>query len=211
MQHNTKAKRWRVPQYAILFVLSALSGLLISGPLLSGSAHAQGLPPKPGPARAAKMFDILCLSKLPNIQAIAALAAQNKFTSLSGAALKPYRPQVPVDAMRGWRFKDIGSTFTLLVTRSKPDAQFKAALPAYANSVNFACSLIFPNKFAKAGVLAALAKIIGRKRDEAWDQGPMRVHAWKAATKKAYIQALHYAGKARTNTSLISASIFVKQ
>jgi len=172
---------------------------------------AEGLPKKPGPARTAKMFDLLCLSKLPDIKAIAGLAAANKFAKLEGKALAAYRPQAPIDQLHGWRFTDFGATYTLLVTSGKPDAQFKAQMPAYANSVNYACSLILPNKFAKAAVLAALGKIVGRKHDDVWDQGRMQVHAWKATTDKFFIQAFHYAGKARPNSSLLSASIFVKK
>jgi len=185
--------------------------VLIAIVAISGSASAQGLPAKPGPARTAKMFDLVCLSKLPDIKAIAALATANKFSKLSGQALRPYSPQVPVDELHGWRFTDFGATFTLLVTRSKPDKQMKATVPDFANSVNYACSLLLPNRFNKAAVLSALAKIIGRKGDETWEQGAMRVHAWKAQTKKLYIQAFHYAGKARANSSLLSASMFVKK
>lgn len=157
------------------------------------------------------MFDLLCLSKLPDIKAIAGLATTNKFTKLGERGLQPYRPQVPVDEMHGWRFKDFGAGFTLIVTRSKPDAQFKADMPAFANSISYACTLVLPNRFEKAAVLAALGKIIGRQRDETWDQGPMQVHSWKATTKKVFIQAFHYAGKARPNSSLLAATIFVKQ
>jgi hypothetical protein len=174
-------------------------------------ASAQGLPKEPGPARTAKMFDLICLSKLPDIKSIAALATSNKFDKLEGKALARYRPQAPVDQLHGWRFTDFGATYTLLVTSGQPDAQFKAQMPAYANSVNYACSLILPNKFAKAAVLAAFGKIVGRKHDDAWDQGRMQVHAWKATTDKFFIQAFHYAGKTRPNSSLLSATMFVKK
>jgi hypothetical protein len=194
------------PKLSRIAGAAAAAILLMSGPVL-----AEGLPAKPGPERTAKMFDLLCLSKLPDIKAIAGLATANKFAKLQGKALAAYRPQAPVDQLHGWRFKDFGATYTLLVTSGKPDARFKAEMPAYANSINYACSLILPNKFAKAAVLAALGKIIGRKRDDTWEQGPMQVHAWKATTDKFFIQAFHYAGKARPNSSLISATIFVKQ
>jgi hypothetical protein len=192
---------------------SRIAGVVAVGAALAiaSPALAQGLPAEPGPARTAKIFDLVCLSKLPDIKAIAALATANKFAKLEGRSLAPYRPQVAVDELHGWRFTDFGATFTLLVTRSKPDAQFKAQMPAFANSVNYACSLILPDRFEKAAVLAALEKIIGRQRDETWDQGPMQVHSWKATTKTAFIQAFHYAGKARPNSSLLSATIFVKQ
>jgi len=191
---------------SILGAVAVGAALTIASP-----AYSQGLPAKPGPARTAKMFDLICLSKLPDIKAIASLAASNKFAKLEGNALAPYRPQASVDELHGWRFTDFGATYTLLVTRAKPDAQFKAQMPAYANSVNYACSLILPDRFAKVAVLAALGKIIGRQRDETWEQGPMQVHSWKATTDKFFIQAFHYAGKARPNSSLLSATIFVKQ
>lgn len=194
-------------RWILITRLAALIGMLA----LTTSAFAQGLPAKPGPARTAKMFDLVCLSKLPNIKAIAALATANKFAKLSGDALKRFQPQVPADEFHGWQFTDFGAKFTLLVTRSKPDKQMKAEIPDFANSVNYACSLLLPNRFDKNAVLAALAKIIGRKGDETWDQGAMRIHAWKAQTKKLYIQAFHYAGKARANSSLLSASMFVKK
>lgn len=174
-------------------------------------AMAQGLPAKPGPARTAKMFDLLCLSKLPNLKAIAGLATANKFARLEGKALAPYRPQTSVDELHGWRFKDFGATYTLVITRSKPDAQFKSDMPAFANSVSYACSLILPNRFEKAAVVAAMGKMIGRQRDEAWNQGPMQVHSWRATTKTFFIQALHYAGKSRPNSSLLAATMFVKK
>ena len=200
--NRCKSTRWSLVLRAVAFG----AALAIVSP-----AMAEGLPAKPGPARTAKMFDLLCLGKLPDIKAIASLAVANKFAKLQGKALAAYRPQAPVDQLHGWRFTDFGAKYTLLVTSGKPDAQFKAEMPAYANSVNYACSLILPNKFAKAAVLAALGKIVGRKHDDAWDQGRMQVHAWKATTDKFFIQAFHYAGKALPNSSLLSASIFVKK
>lgn len=169
------------------------------------------MPSKPGPSRTVSMFRQLCFSKLPDIEAIAKMAAAESFAELSGDELKPYQPEVQPEEFRAWRFKDFEAVFTLMVTRTKPDDLFKKSVPEFAESTNYACSLITPGRDAKTEVLKHLTEVVGRKPDERWDQGPMKVEAWSGQTKKVLSQVFHYALAKSANTSLLSASTFVKK
>jgi hypothetical protein len=174
-------------------------------------ARAQGLPPNAGPARTVKMFDLFCFSQLPDIAGVASVAKAGGFTELSGAELQKYQPQVPADEIRVWRFGDHGSTFTLISTRSKPDAEFKKTFPAFANSVNFACSLITPGKDAKAGVLKEMAALMERAPDESWAEARVQVDSWAGQTETLLVQVFQYSSRDGKISNLLSASTFVKE
>lgn len=174
-------------------------------------AQAQGLPPDAGPARTAKMFDLFCFSQLPDIEGIASVAKSGEFTELSGAELQKYQPQVPADKIHVWQFDDLGSTFTLISTKSKPDAEFKKTFPAFANSVNYACSLITPGKDAKAGVLKEMTALMERAPDESWDEARVQVDHWAGQTETLLVQVFQYSSRDGKISNLLSASAFVKE
>lgn len=193
-------------------LLKAIAAVAASIAVVAAPATSvgQSASTRPGPEHTAKLFNVLCLSKLPDIEAVAKLAKAQGFAELTGDALKPYRPQVPAERLQVWRFKDLGAGFTLMIARAKPDDQFKQSNPDFAQSTNYSCSLIPIGQNSQAETVAELAKLIGRNADETFDQGPLQVHAWSAKTDKLLIHAYHYAVKQRAATRLISVTIFVK-
>lgn len=177
---------------------------------LAGPVNGQGLPKEPGPARTVKMFDLFCLSLVPEISRIAEAAAAGNFTVLKGQRLEKYQPQVRAEELRAWRYEDFGSEFVLTTARSKPDAQFKKDVPEFADSKNFACSLIIPAKDPKGRILKEMASLLERDPDEAWDEGTMRVHVWTGQTDSLLIYVYYYAPTKKGPTGVLSASTFVK-
>jgi hypothetical protein len=180
---------------------------------LSRPVIGEELPKEPGPARTVKMFDLFCLSLLPEISRIAEAAAAGNFTELKGKRLEKYQPQVGAEEVRAWSYDDFGSEFVLTTARSKPDAQFKKDVPEFADSINFACSLLFPAKDPKENVLKEMVGLLEREPDEAWDQGPARIYEWTGQTDSLHTQVLyigHHAPAKKGSTALLSTSAFVK-
>jgi hypothetical protein len=177
---------------------------------LSCAVIGEELPKEPGPARTVRMFDLFCLSLIPDVSRIAEAAAAGNFTELKVNKLEKYQPQVRADELRAWSYEDFGSEFVLTAARSKPDAQFKRDIPEFADSTNFACSLIIPTKDPKEKVLKEMIGLMEREPDEAWDEGPMRVHAWAGQTDKLLIYVNYYAPAKEGPSGIVGATTFVK-
>jgi hypothetical protein len=186
------------------------SAFAIAVALMFASAiHAQELPKEKGPARTVKMFDIFCLSQLPDLDGVAKVAGFGEFAQITGKDLERYQPEVPAEDLRAWRFHDFEAEYVLTAAKSKPDAGFKKEVPKFAKSTNFACSLLIPGTEAKDPLLEALVKLLGRKPDQAWDQGPMHVHAWSAQTDKLLSHVYYYVPNQTGPAGVLSASTFV--
>ncbi len=178
---------------------------------LANPVSAQGLPKEPGPARTVKLFNFYCLSQLPAIEDVANAAGFGEYAELAGEELQKYQPEVPADELRAWRLRDFGSEFILTAARSKPDAQFKKDVPDFANSKSVACSLVISSKDADKQLLKEMVGLVGRKPDEAWDQAPLRVHAWTGKTDKLLIIVHYYAPTEAGQNAILSATAFVKK
>lgn len=184
---------------------------LILALALPGAAPAQNLPEKPGAARTVKMFDLFCLSQLPNIEAVAELAKAGEFNELAGSELQKYQPPVKAEELRAWKYKDFDADFVLTTARTLPDAQFKKAVPEFADGTNFGCSLVIPAKDAKEALLEQMTGIMERKPDEIWDQAPLKAHAWAGQTEKMLVYVYYYAPLKGAKGGLLSANVTVKE
>lgn len=178
---------------------------------LANPVNAQGLPKEPGPARTVKLFNFYCLSQLPAIEDVANAAGFGEYAELAGEELQKYQPEVPAEELRAWRLRDFGSEFILTAARSEPDAQFKRDVPDFANSKSVACSLIISSKDAGEQLLKEMVGLVGRKPDEAWDQTPLRVHAWTGKTDKLLIIVHYHAPMEEGQNAILSATAFVKK
>jgi len=177
---------------------------------LAGPAAAQGAPRKE-PANASNMFNVFCLSHLPDLDGIATAAGFGEFAEMVGAELETYHPPVRADALRGWKFHDATDEYVLISSKSKPDDVFKKAVPAFAKSTNYGCSLLVPAKQqSNAELLAALSKLLGRAPDEEWEEGAMHVYSWSGQTDKLLSNVYFYAPPAGAPTAVLSANAFVK-
>ena len=165
---------------------------------------------KKAPANMVNMFNVFCLSHLPDLKGIATAAGFGEFAEMVGDEVEAYQPEVRADALRAWKFHDGDDEYVLTSSQSKPDDAFKQALPAFAESTTYGCSLLVPTKQANAKILEDLSKLLGRKPDDAWDQGPMRVHSWSGQTDKLFSSVYFYAPPAGAPTAVLSANVFVK-
>ncbi len=179
--------------------------------VLANATHAQELPKEKGPARTVKMFDMFCLSQLPDLDGVARVAGFGEFAQITGKELERYQPEVPAKELHAWRFHDFEAEYVLTAAKSDPDAKFKKEVPKFSKSTNFACSLLIPAAESKEDLLAALVKLLGRKPDEGWDQGPMHVHAWSGQTDKLLSHVYYYAPSQKGPAGILSASTFVRK
>jgi hypothetical protein len=177
---------------------------------LSGPFSARALPKEKGPARTVGMFNIYCLSQLPDLEGVRQAAGFGEFAQITGNELEPYQPAVPAEELNAWRFHDFGAEYVLTAARTKPDEAFKQQVPAFANSTNVACSLLFPATDPRDAVLKQIVELLGRAADETWEEGPMRVYAWSGQTDKLLSHVHYYAPAQGGPTAVLSATTFVK-
>jgi hypothetical protein len=187
----------------VSFVLAAML-------VLAGAFHAQGLPKDKGALRITMMFNVLCLSQLPDLAGVAKAAGFGEFAPINGKELEQYQPAVPVDELHAWSFHDSGGKYVLTAARSKPDAEFQKTEPGFAKSTSMACSLLFPAAEPKEAMLKQLTLLLGHGPDKSWDEGPMRVHSWNGRTDKLLSRVHYYAPAKSGPTGMLSATIFVK-
>jgi len=190
--------------------LTRFSSLLAAMLALAGTAGAQGeLPKEKGPARTVGMFDFFCLSQLPDLDAIVKAAGFGEFAQITGDELKQYEPAAAPEKLYAWSFHDHGAKHVLTASQSKPDEEFKKTVPAFAKSTSVACSLLIPTGGPKEALLNALVARLGRKPDESWDEGPLRVHAWSGQNDKLLSHVHYYAPAKDGPLAVLSASTFV--
>ncbi|MEC9368541.1 MAG: hypothetical protein VX871_07590 [Pseudomonadota bacterium] len=173
-------------------------------------AAADALPEKAGAERSVAMFNLFCLSRMPDIGDVARVAKAGEFTELQGDDLKPFQPEAPAEELRAWRYKDFEQEFALVTTRSKPDEEFKKQVPDFANSTSFACSLVLPAKDASDDLLKGVETVMERKADENFDEGPFKVHSWSGQNDELMVNVLYYAPDKEKAGGLMSTVTFVK-
>jgi len=177
---------------------------------LAWPLHAQRLPDAQAPARVVTMFNVFCLSQLPDLNGVTRAAGFGEFAPITGAELEQYRPQEPAEELHAWRFHDSSAEYVLTAARTKPNATFKKEVPAFANSTNVACSLMFPATAPEDAMLKELLALLGRAPDETWDEGQMRVHAWSGQTDRLMSHVQYMAPVKAGPTGVLSASTYVK-
>jgi hypothetical protein len=178
---------------------------LVVALLIATSSRAQ----EPDPPRAVKMFNVFCLSQLPDLSGVTKAAGFGEFAQIAGKELDGYRPKGPVADFHAWRFHDQGSEYVLTATRSKPDDGLKQQPAKLAKAINVACSLLFPAAEAKAPVLAGLSKMLGRAPDETREEGPARLYVWNGKGDKALSHVDYSVPLKPGPKAVLSASVFV--
>lgn len=184
--------------------------LLAAALALTVPVSGQGLPKQEGPAKAVKMFHIFCLSQLPDLEGVAQAAGFGEFAQITGPELEKYQPQVRAEELRAWRFHDAEDEFILTASKSKPDAQFKAQAPEFADSTISSCSLLMPAPKSKGAFLKEVVSLVGREPDETWVEGSLRAHAWTGQNEKLLSHVHYYEPVGQGGKGILSASTFVK-
>ena len=167
--------------------------------LLALPCDAQTAAKETPAARAVKMFNVFCLSQLPDLDGVKKAAGFGEFAPITGDELKANAPATPAEAFYAWRFHEAGGEFILTAAQSKPDDASKA----FANAKDYACTLTFPP--ADAGqVLAELTALLKRQPDPAGRNIP---YIWTHETAKHLGRVEFHPSSA---PGLLSASVLVK-
>ncbi len=199
-----------MPQRTLLITKSRIAMLLLALLVLAPPAAADELPKEKGVARTAKMFDMFCLTQLPDIEGIERFAGFGEFAQILGADLAPYRSGLPEEKTLAWRFHDFGSELILTATRAKPDEASKQKHPAFAKGRSVACSLLIPNDETREDIVKELVRRLGRQPDESRDDAGAHLYAWSNETPKAVSRVVYSAPAGKGGKASLSASAIVK-
>jgi len=185
--------------------LTAVTALLAASPAARAEDAAAGAP---GPS--VRLFDRLCYSTMPDIAAVEA-QADASWQPVTGADLDAYRPSVPPEVLKAWRIDPASGGYAVAISKSPMDEQSKTDFPNYTDATNFACSIVLPaDKTPPAAVGDGMQKLIERKPDATYEEGPWQVSSWSGGNDKLLVLLYHYAPKAGTPGGLLSMTVFQK-
>jgi hypothetical protein len=195
--------------------MTAARAFLLAGIalLLALSCDAQTAAKETPAARAVKMFNVFCLSQLPDLDGVAKAAGFGEFAQITGKELAQYHPAAPADEIYAWSFHDHGAKLVLTATRSAPDARFKLAAPRFANATSYACSLRIPaEENPKEDVLRELSSLLGGAPGETRDEGKFKVHSWTRETDRNLSVVHYYAPPPDQGLqALLSGGVYVRK
>jgi len=178
--------------------------------LATSTSRAEELPKEKGIARTVKMFDMFCLTQLPDIEGIERFAGFGEFAQMSGDELAPFKTEPPAEKLLAWRFHDFGAELILTATRARPDEASKQKHPAFAKGKYVACSLLVPNDAPRDDIVKELNHRLGRQPDESLDDGGAHVSAWNNETAQAVTRVVYRAPAEKGGKGALSASVIVK-
>jgi hypothetical protein len=187
--------------------------LLIAAALCAASlplpAHAAEPASKTELTRSVKMFNILCLSQLPDLDGVAKAAGLGEFAPVMATDLGAYRTQEQMQDMRAWRFHDASGEFVLTAGKTRPDDAFKKSAPKFGKATATTCALHVPGSESSDTIRASLLTLFGRAADKSWDEGATHVSAWSKEAGKRLSQVHFYAATKRGLNGILRATIFV--
>ena len=198
----------QMPRTAVAPLPLLLCALFLAA--ASPRALAQELPKEKGVARTVKMFDMFCLTQLPDIEGIERFAGFGEFAQILGADLAPYASGMPEEKLLGWRFHDFGAELILIAARAKPDEAFKQKHPAFAKAKTVSCSLLIPNEASRDEVVAALTQRLAQAPDESLDDAGVKVSVWNKETAKAVSRVVYRVPAEKGRKAALSASLALK-
>jgi hypothetical protein len=196
-----------LPISACRFALPLVALLILGTPTC---ARADELPKEKGVARTVKMFDMFCLTQLPDLEGIERFAGFGEFAQMSGDELSPYKTEPPAEKLLAWRFHDFGAELILTATRAMPDEALKQKHPAFAKGKYVACSLLVPNDAPREDIVKELKHRLGRDPDESLEDAGAHVSAWNNETAKAVTRVVYRAPAENGGKAALSASVIVK-
>jgi hypothetical protein len=190
--------------HALLLIAAALCA---ASPALPG--HAAEPAQKNELTRAVKLFNVLCLSQLPDLDGVAKAAGLGEFAPVMDKDLGTYRTPEQMQDMRAWRFHDASGEFALTAGTTRPDDAFKKSAPKFAKATATTCALHVPGSESSDTIRASLLALFGRTADKSWDEGGTHVSAWSKETGKHLSQVHFYAATKRGWNGVLRATIFV--
>jgi len=186
-------------------LLLALAGLVTMADIVD----AQTIPKQKGAARVMGLFDFFCLKQLPDLNGIERAAGFGEYDQLTGEDLAPYAPSTPSEKLFGWRYHDHGQEFVLVARRARPDADFVKRETAFAAATETSCTLHVLAAKPEA-LLGELTRVMGRKPDQTLQEASMHVYAWTHRRADALSFVRYYVPIKAGGTTMLNASVFVK-
>lgn len=201
-------KRTSTYRYAGRGYAVALSCLCIG---LMAPADSRAKDPVPGIAhQLAQLFDEICYSTLPDFEPIYERAKDGAWSPITGKALAVFAPEVKPDVLKAWSFAHGKATLKVSVSSSPVNQALADALPDFANSMAYACSLNLPGIVSQADLTNALQQLVGRTADETYDQDPFKVDFWSGITDDLAALLYHYKPRSKQPGGLISFVVLKK-
>lgn len=186
--------------------LIALCAVGMSG----AAAMAEELPKQKGVARTVKMFDMFCLTQLPDIEGIERFAGFGEFAQIVGDELAAYKSGAPEEKVLAWRFHDFGAELILTASRAKPDEALKEAHPAFAKGRSTGCALLFPSDAPPEDIVKELTSRMDRAPDESRDETGAHITAWNNVSPEGLGRVVFRAPADKRAKAILSASATVK-
>ena len=149
------------------------------------------LPDGPGAKRIVRLFDLFCMTHVPNLETIAEIASAN-FEELKDKALERYRPAREPEELRAWRFSEYGGEFALVTARQAPGAGASPPDPAFAAATSYDCTLVLPDDIAQSDIRKELTTLMARAPDDTLKAGPVHAARWNGRTPEMLVNVLHY-------------------
>jgi hypothetical protein len=212
-QNTGPSRRRAVTISASTMMRGSHTLLLITAALCAASlpfpAHAAEPASKTDLAHSVKLFNILCLSQLPDLDGVAKAAGLGEFAPVMDKNLGAYRTQEQMQDMRAWRFHDASGEFVLTAGKTRPDDAFKKSAPKFAKATATTCALHVPGSESSDTIRASLLALFGRTADKSWDEGATHISAWSKETGKHLSQVHFYAATKRGLNGVLRATIFV--
>lgn len=171
--------------------------------------------PLAAPARASTeaeaavgLFSRLCYETMPDIAAAESLVGES-WQALTGKDLEAFRPSAGTTTLKAWTFSEGGSNFSFSLSSGPMDDEGKKDFPNFADATNFGCSLILnASKAPSAAIAAEVEKLLERKPDETYDEGPFNVRAWSGGAEGLLVVLYYYAPKSGASGGLLSMTVF---
>ena len=162
-----------------VFVSAAMLVLcLISSPAFAQTkaeaAAAQARNPDP-----VFVFNRVCYSQVPNVQAIENLATQLAWRLLAKDLLQDFDPEKRAETLLGWQAQVGERLFQIGVTQGPVPAKMRESFPKFANGKATSCSMVLDDQQPASEFLPNMQRLAGKEPIASdVEEGRLRTTTW---------------------------------
>lgn len=157
-------------------------------------------------------FKSTCYDLMPETAAVARHAEANGWTAITGISLRMLAPPGGAKSLAAWKVpaSDGRAAMTVTVSVADMDKSLAEAVPEFAGSDVYGCSVI-PGANTDIDRLAqSMAELIGRAHDGVNDNGPLVSHDWVGQTNDLAVVVSHYRPKLGDGINMLSVMAVTK-
>jgi len=144
-----------------MFWRSAIAGLVLAA-VLSGTAHAQQAD-ESEPIDTVSVFNQICYSKVPSLQAIRDMALELAWKPLDNDDLAAFGNRENLVSLEGWDVQ-VGEKFYRIGISTAPVARDAQMLfPGFENGVTTSCSMVLDGSDASELIAANMQSLAGKE------------------------------------------------